>query len=134
MRGQVALEYMLIFAFSLAALGILWYYSSANIDDARWDIQLAYAKSAMSKIAEVSELSYLQGPPAQFYVYPNFPDNVKNVYITANSITFEMKWKAILRNVSLETVANIAGSLGNYQGVHKILVKALDGSVQISEG
>ncbi len=134
MRGQVSLEYIVIFAFSLIAVGILWSYTSTNIEDARWDLQVSYAKSAMSKIAETTELTYFQGPPSKFYIYPTFPDNVKQVYINQHSITFELKWKfGFPRNITVETIANLTGGLSTAAGTHKVLVQSVDGIVNITE-
>jgi hypothetical protein len=134
MRGQVAIEYILIFAFSLAALGAAWYTSGTNIQDTQWEIQVAYAKSALTRITEGAEVNYLQGPPSQSYVYPNFPDNVKNVYVSSTAVTLELTWKnGLWRNISIETAAVLNGSLGNYAGTHKILLRARDGFVQLSE-
>ena len=133
-HGQVAMEYMAIFGISLVILGLLWSYSSTNIEDTRWELQAAYAKSALNKLSELSDLAYIQGPPGQFYVYLTFPDNVKNIYINNNMITFELQWKnGILRNLSSDTTPTIVGNLSTAPGSHKILVKAFQGYVNITE-
>jgi uncharacterized protein (UPF0333 family) len=133
-KAQVGMEYMLIFGFSLIIIAILWTYSSSNIESTRWDLQVAYAKSAVDKIVDVADVAYVQGPPAQFYVYPNFPDNANNVYISGKTISIELLWNnGILRNISATSLANLTGSISNAQSGRKILVKPLSNSVQISE-
>lgn len=135
--GQAAMEYMFIFGFSLVILGILWSYSSSNVSDTRWELQAAYAKSAMSKITQTAELAYIQGPPAQFYIQPVFPDNVQKVYISSNLLTLELRWKeSILRNISVDTSASLNitnSSISTAPGTHKVRVQALNGSVSISD-
>ena len=132
--GQVAMEYMFIFGFSLVVLGILWSQSSSNISDTNWELQSAYAKSAMNKIVQTAELAYIQGPPAQFYIQPTFPDNVQNVNISSNAITMELRWKqGILRNISVDTSANITGNLSTAPGTHKVLVQSFNGYVNITD-
>ncbi len=133
-KAQAGMEYMLIFGFSLIIVAVLWTYSSYNVENTRWDLQLAYAQSALDKIVEVADVAHAQGPPSQFYIYPNFPDNVMNVHINGNSITMELLWKGdILRNITAASLANITGSISTAQGSHRLLVKSLGASVQISE-
>lgn len=133
-KGQAGLEYMLIFAFSLLIVGLLWIYSGTNVQDTRWDLQLAYARSSVNKITEVSDVAFVQGPPSQFFIYPTFPDNIRNIYISENTITLELLWKDdILRNVSSTTFANITGNVSTAAGQHRILVKAYQNYVDVTE-
>ena len=134
-KAQVGLEYMLVFGFSLVIVAILWTYSSYNVENTKWDLQIAYAKSALDKIVDVSDVAYVQGPPSQFYIYPNFPDNVNRVYISGNTIEMELLWRdGILRNISATSLGNLIGNISTAPGQHKLLVKALNNSVQFSEG
>ncbi len=133
-KAQVGLEYMFIFAFSLVAVGMLWTYSTLNIENTKWDLQLATAKSSLDIMTEIVDTTYVQGPPSQVYVYPNFPDNMQNVYVANNSITIELLWKGdTLRNLSATSIANITGNISTAPGTHKILVKAIGTYVQITE-
>lgn len=133
-KAQVGLEYMVIFGFSLIIVGILWIYASSNVENTRWDLQLAYAQSALGKIAEVADVAYVQGPPSQFYIYPNFPDNVAGMHISNSTIAMELVWKeGIRRNITATAIANMTGSISNAPGTHRILVKAFAGYVNISD-
>lgn len=134
MRAQSGMEYMMIFGFSLIILAILWSFSTTNIENTQWDLQVAYAKAATRKIAEISDVTYLQGPPAQFYVNVNFPDNVQRIYINGTSLTLELHWReGINRNISADSVANLTGTLSTYPGNHRITVKSLGSFVEITE-
>ncbi len=133
-HGQAAMEYMMIFGFSLVILGILWIYSGSNINDTRWELQSSYAKSALNKISQTAELVYIQGPPSEFYIYPTFPDNVQSVYVSGDVLALELRWKGgILRNISVETSANVTGILSIAPGTHKVLVKSFIGFVNITD-
>lgn len=128
------MEYLFIFAFSLLTVALLLVYSTSNVENTKWDLQLANAKNALDIITDVADTSYVQGPPTQLYVYPNFPDNVQNVYIENNTITMELLWEGdTLRNLSATTITNMTGNLSTAQGRHKILVKVLGNFVYIQE-
>jgi uncharacterized protein (UPF0333 family) len=133
-KAQTGLEYIFIFGFSLLIISVLWIISAADVSSTRWDLQVASAASALSKISDAADAAYIQGPPAQFYIYPAFPDNVNAVYISSNAVTMELVWKeGILRNITSETIANLTGSLTRAHGTHKILVRAGGGFVNITE-
>ena len=56
MRGQVGLEYLLMFGVSLAIVGLVWVYASSEIETTKWELQVAYAKDAINRITEVADM------------------------------------------------------------------------------
>jgi uncharacterized protein (UPF0333 family) len=132
-KAQASMEYMVLFGFSLLIVSIFWLNTSSNLEDAEWELQLAYAKNAVEKIIMASDIAYVQGPPAQAYVNADFPENINAVYIDNNTISIELKWKGFLRNVTGYGIANMTGSINPGPGRHKILVTA-GANVSISEG
>ena len=133
--GQIGMEYILMFGISLLIAGLIWVYASADIENTRWDLQMSYAKDAVSRITEVADIVHIQGYPAQFYINPTFPDNIKNAYVSGNTVTLELLWKnEILRNISATASVTIVGSLRATPGTHRILIKANDGFVEIIDG
>lgn len=123
-KAQSSMEYMIIFGFSLTVVGLLWVLSSSNIEDTRWELQLAYAKNALGKIVQTADIAYIQGEPTQIYINADFPDNIRAVYLSGNEIAMELKWKGFFRNVSSYSVANLTGYISPAPGRHKLLVKA----------
>jgi len=123
-KAQVAMEYILIFGFSLIAIGILWALSSSNIEDTKWELQVAYAKNALDKMVKTADIAYVQGSPTQIYISVDFPENVKRVYIQGNQISLELEWKGFLRNISASSVANLTGYISPAPRRHVLLVKA----------
>ena len=49
-------------------------------------------------------------------------------------MTFEIKYKDFVNNMSADTVVNVTGSLLTTQGTRRILVKAVDDYVEITNG
>lgn len=131
-KGQASMEYMLIFGFSLVIVGILWVTSSSNIENTQWELQLAYGKNSVARIAQMADSVYIQGEPAQMQITVYFPENTRGIYIQDNSITIEMLWKGVLRNVTSYSIANLTGSLNPGPGQHNVILTA-GTAVTISE-
>ncbi len=133
-KGQVALEYLLIFSFSLLMVGIIWVYATVNVSGTKIDMQVNYAKQAVNEIAEVADMIYVQGPPAQIYIYPSFPDGAVNVMISENKIILQIRFDDIIANITAESAANLTGNLSTAPGRHTVLIKSMGNYVEISDG
>ncbi len=131
-KAQVSMEYMMLLGISLIVAGFLWVNSGSNISDTQWDLQLAYANNAIEKIVQTADVIYVQGPPARTYVNADFPDNIKQVYIGNNTLTFELMWKGTPRNVTGYSISNLTGYINPAQGQHRIMVSA-GSAVNLSE-
>ncbi len=131
-KAQIGMEYMIMFSLSLVIAGLIWIYASSDINSARWDLQTAYAEDAVKRITDVADIVYVQGEPAQFYINPTFPDNIKNTYILGNTVVLELLWKEdTLVNISEMASVNLTGYLDPEPGIHRILVKANNSNVEI---
>ena len=124
MKAQAGMEYMLLFGLSLMVVGVLWYVSNNNIENTQWDLQLSYAKNALSKITGTADVVYIEGEPTQSYINVYLPENVNAIYIANNSVTIEMRWREFLRNVTDYSVANLTGSITPVIGRNVVLIKA----------
>jgi len=131
-KAQASMEYMMLFSFSLIIVGILWLLAGSNVEDSQWSLQLAYAKNSLTKISDTANAVYIQGSPAQMQISVDFPDDVNAVYIQNNSITLELTWKGILRNVTSYSIANMTGSINTGPGRHSISVQS-GNPIQLSE-
>ncbi len=58
--GQASLEYILILAFSLLLAGFLWIKAAANIENTELELQMAYAKNALDKIVQTSDITFIK--------------------------------------------------------------------------
>ena len=133
MKAQASMEYMFLFGFSLIVVGVLWSVSGSNIEDTKWELSMGYAKNSLNKIIQTADSVYVQGMPAETYITVEMPDNCNAVYIGGNSISIEMWWKGILRNVTADSIANMTGSMNAAPGGHRILVSAGVSAVNIEE-
>jgi uncharacterized protein (UPF0333 family) len=133
-KAQVAIEYMLIFSLQLIIVALLWSFVIEESGAARFETQASYARNAISKIADASDIVYIQGPPAQMYISPHLPQNLQNVIISGNTIYFEIRYKDIVNNLTAQSISNLTGTLSPVQGIHRILIKAVGNHVEISDG
>ncbi len=123
-RGQASIEYMFILGLSLVIAGVLWTVSSTNIEDSRWELNIAYSESALQKLLRSADEIYVQGPPAQKTINIDLPDNVNAVYIQGNAVFIEMWWKGILRNASDVSITNMTGYINPAAGRHRVIIRA----------
>jgi uncharacterized protein (UPF0333 family) len=123
-KAQVSMEYMMLLGISLIVVGILWVTSGNNITDTQWDLQMAYAKNAIEKIVQTADVIYVQGPPAKTYVSADFPDNIRAIYIENNTLTMELWWKGVPRNITGFSISNLTGNINAARGRHRIMVSA----------
>jgi len=133
-KAQVAIEYMLIFSIQLIIIAFLWSFVIEESGSSRFETQAAYAKDAISKIVDTADIVYIQGPPAQTYISPFFPENIQNIIIEGNTIAFEIRYKDIVNNLTATSISNLTGALSPVQGTHRILVKAAGTNVEITDG
>ena len=131
-KAQVAIEYMLIFSIQLIIVGLLWSFVIEESDRTIFEIKAAYAKNAISKIVDTADIVAIQGPPAQTYINPYFPENVQRIYIQGNEVIFEITYKDIINNLSSTSIVNLTGSLSSTPGSKRILIRAVNNYVEIS--
>ena len=132
LKAQVAIEYIVIFGIGLLIVGLLWGFVSEESQRTSYEGQLAYTKNALNKITDTANIIAIQGPPAQTYINPYFPENVQNIYIQGNEVIFEITYRDIVNNLSDESIVNLTGSLSATQGSKRILIKAVGNYVEIS--
>lgn len=133
MKAQASMEYIFLFGFSLILVGVLWAAAGSNVEDAKWDLNVGYAKNSLNKIIQTADSVYVQGIPSKTYITVEMPDNANAVYIEGNSVSIELWWKGFLRNVTAYSIANLTGGMNAASGKHRILVSATTNNVDIQE-
>ena len=131
-KAQVAIEYIIIFGIGLLMVGLLWVFVSEESQRTSYEVQLAYTKNALNKIVDTADIIAIQGPPAQTYINPYFPENIQNIYIQGNEVIFEIAYGDIVNNLSSTSIINLTGSLSSTPGSKRILIKAVNNYVEIS--
>jgi uncharacterized protein (UPF0333 family) len=132
-KGQVSIEYMLIFAFVtfvvLIILGVAFFYSSSIKDS----IKVSQADNYANKIVSSSESVFYSGEPSKATISAYLPDSVENVDIQENHIYIELRTSSGLNKMAFPSKVPISGSLSNVKGVKNIEITANDTAVTISE-
>jgi len=125
-RGQITTEYVIIVGFMLVILLVLWAQTTFTISSTTADLRVAYAKHAVTKIAEAADAVYVQGPPAKFSIYVTMPDNVFNSSVEGHEISISVYTYDGVTDVYEETLGNVTGCLRHLvPGTHRISVEAV---------
>jgi uncharacterized protein (UPF0333 family) len=132
MRAQVAFEYLVIVIIVLAFLTPLWIYLSQVKTQTVGELSLSYAKNAVKKIADASDLVYSQRLNAKVRIGVYIPRNVQEINITGKMIDMRVLSDSTLVDVFENTKADLNGSLPTNEGFYWILVEAKGDYVQIS--
>jgi hypothetical protein len=132
MRGQVTTEYVIIVGFMLIVLLVLWAQTTFTISSTTADLRVAYAKHAVTKLAEAADAVYVQGPPAKFSIYITMPDNVESATVSGHEISINVYTYGGTTDVYQETLGLIAygnGYVSNLMylvpGTHRVSVEAV---------
>lgn len=126
-RGQVTTEYVIIVGFMLVILLVLWAQTTFTISSTTADLRVAYAKHAVTKIAEAADAVYVQGPPAKFSIYVTIPDSVAYSNVTGHEVSISVFTYGGVTDVYAETLGNVTGCLrSNVPGTHRISVEAVE--------
>ncbi|MEK6942005.1 MAG: hypothetical protein AABW85_04065 [archaeon] len=87
MKGQVALEYLLITGFLLLAAGLIFIYSIITLDQ---NLNISKADTALSKIAGAVETVSANGPGNKIFVDAQLPNEISSNLITISNKTISM--------------------------------------------
>ena len=87
MKGQVALEYLLITGFLLLAAGLIFIYSIITLDQS---LNISKADTALSKIAATVEAVSANGPGNKIFVNAQLPNEISSNQITVSNKTISM--------------------------------------------
>ncbi len=125
-RGQITTEYVIIVGFMLIILLVLWAQTTFTITNTTADLRIAYAKHAVTKIAEAADAVYVQGPPAKFSIYITMPDNVANSNVSGHEVSISVYTYDGITDVYEDTLGNVTGCLRHLvPGTHRISVEAI---------
>ncbi len=133
-RAQAGIDYFVVIAMLLVLLSPFWIYLYDNLNRSQDDLRIAYAKTATSRIKEAADLVYSQGAPAQATVQVYIPKGIDSASVTADSLMMRIRVSGGMSDVvSTTRAAQLQGGLPAGEGYHSIIVKAMDGYVNITE-
>jgi len=135
MRGQTAVEYLLLFSLVFAILTILTYYAQELTERNREEIITSNAVIAVNKIVEAADIVYTQGEPSQITLSVYVPENVQAIEFSNNMIIFKVKISSGINDIFASSKAQFYPSsyISNDFGTKRIRVKAEAGYVKVTE-
>ncbi len=133
-RAQAGIDYFVVIAMLLVLLSPFWIYLYDNLNRSQDDLRIAYAKTATSRIKEAADLVYSQGSPAQATVRVYLPKSIDSTNVTASTLEMRIRVAGGTSDVvSTTRAAQLQGSFPKTEGYHSIIVRAMDGYVNITE-
>ena len=132
-RGQVSVEFITIFSFSLVMLiplVIIFYDQIGDTKDSLYNNQIY---NIVSKIVDKSETIFYYGQPSKTTLKAFFPDNIENVTIKNREIIFNFRnSQNSLNSITLTSLVNVSGTISRNAGIHYIVIEAKEDHVYIS--
>lgn len=133
MRGQAAFEYLLLFSLILGILTFLTFYAQQMTESNREDIMASNAIIAVNKIAEASDIVYTQGKPSQITLSVYVPEKVYSIQFSGKMVIMKMNISSSSNDIFAESKAPLQGSISSGSGTKKIMIKAEENYVNITE-
>ncbi|MBI5224670.1 hypothetical protein HY989_02275 [Candidatus Micrarchaeota archaeon] len=133
LKGQAAMEYMVMLGFALAIVLPLWLYVNTTIGESKQNLDVTYAKVAVNKIRDAADSVYVQGPPAQVPLVLDMPDNIASTSINGREIQIKLYSQDGQTDIYAVAQSSLQGTLPTRSGRISILVKAESNFVNITE-
>ena len=130
MKGQTALEYLIVASFVIAAIIPVFFYSLVYSSDS---IRLSQAQDAVNSISKVADFVYSFGEGSSYTVLVTLPENIENSTVSKNVLSLKLKTSSGLSDVIAITKASLNGTLPKTSGVYKILLNMTGASVTIKQ-
>ena len=134
MKGQSALEYVLVVGIALLILLPLWVQINALVGVTSIELQSSYAQHAVSRLKAAADSVYVQGEPAKFTVIVTFPTGVESISISEYEISMRMSNSAGTIDAIATTLGPVTGNLSASPGSHRVTVTMNGTNVLITEG
>ena len=90
MRGQTAVEYLMMLSIVLTLLSVLTYYAATITESNREEIMSSNAIIAVNKIAEAADIVYTQGDSSQITLSVYIPEEVNSIVFSNDMIIMRM--------------------------------------------
>ncbi len=131
-KAQVATEYLVIVALGIAILIPTLVYLNDLYIDYKDQAKLSTAKTTVNKLASLTNWVYSQGEPSMATINIIIPESVDSIIIQNKTISFRIKTRTGLVEISENVLGNVTGSLPTLAGYYKITIQAQNNIVNIS--
>ncbi len=133
MKGQVALEYLVIAGFLLLATGIIFIYSIVTLND---NIKFAKADKALAQLAAAADKVSARGPNNAIFVEIDLPNEIvsNQVIIADNTLSLALSTPVGTNQRYSESNAELQpGILSMGSGRHTVKVEMVNDAVVFTE-
>jgi hypothetical protein len=129
------MEYLMITGIAfmlLIPIILIAYTQSASFAE---DVAAAQVQKIGQEIIDGAHEVWYTGPPAKTTRMLYFPDHIQAITISGQTLAFTMSGTGGSYEYAVFSDANLTGSLGTFNGLHRITIEATeDGPVNITEG
>jgi len=132
MKGQVAVEYMIIISVALIIILPLSLYMNQSFIGYRDDTKISRAWNTVKKIGENADWVYSQGPPAKVTIEIYIPDGVEEISFENKTVLFKVRTASGVSDVYYQTVPEFEGFLPEKSGYYFVSLTAFPNYVNIS--
>ncbi len=133
MKGQSAIEYMMIISITLVIMIPLLYLVNSYMYQSRDEFKIRSLEDGVDSLAEIVDMVYFQGYPAKMTTKLYVPENVLSSQIDENLLTMKIRISSGTIDIPVSTQANMTGNLPTEPGTYTIIVVAQeDGLVNVS--
>lgn len=130
-KGQSSMEYLLVMAFvftMLVAIIVLAYSQSATFST---DVSASQIQKVGNQLVDAANTVYYAGPPTKKTIRLYFPQGVRNVTLSGNTIIFIMQGTNGPYEYAIPAATNLTGTLQPFPGIHTVTVEAQEAAVAI---
>lgn len=132
-KGQVAMEYLLVFSIAFLMSLILIIIFLAQTNNMQSDIAIVQLEKVSLELVNAVEEIYYMGEPSQKTIKISFPEGIDAVEVQTNSIVFNISNEKVSYQYSRETHINMTGTVKKFQGLHIIRIKSQGNYVSIND-
>ncbi len=131
-KAQISMEFLLVIGFAFLMtipLIVIFYQQSESLTT---DITASQIDKVASEIRDAADEVYYLGPPSKKTITVYFPEGIKQVNITNNTITFVVSSSGGNFDLVKWAATNLTGTLKTHKGIHQVTVEAQNTAVDIN--
>jgi len=131
MKGQVAIEYIILIGILLFITIPIFYYT---LNQSKESTRISQAYDAVNAIANTADSVYALGPGNKRYIWVSMPSGVDSAEVENNEVVISLDVLGSSSDFVGLTNANLtAGSLSTEEGSYRLEIEMLDtGQVSVS--
>ncbi len=122
LRGQSALEQIIITSLGLAFIAIIFYFSISFATD---NTRVSQAQDTINKLANAADYVYALGPGSKDVVTVYMPEGMRYARVVNSTIQIRISLSSGDSDVFANTKAQLVGSLPQFSGPQDVTVTAL---------